>query len=426
MQAVPVMSWMGIVVIAVVLILLIVGGGILIAFLFGGGNKTSGQKIGIGIGLLAFGMFFLVCLGAPFMFFKNMESAESQRRDAVRENLKQIGLALHNYHANNQSDQFGNIPVKSKSDTQKKSATTNIVPVKKTTIRPASPPPMPQKIQPKPIHAKKPVVRKPIEEKPKNTATVKKNIQIETPPDWIAQNIIQREGKTYLVLHSDQFATATEAEANLLQKVKNRIKEHIIIDHKANSPFRMDVFDDHCDLYGKETKGRTFTTDARYENYSVKTYGNLYDLGFAKVNHQARLTVPRHAIPGHLGKSAWHIPEAVLQQTLKRQYDETVHRSTDKHEFKMHRAHAQILISEKDLAFTWQALQGYASHREEKIAANTIWNAGWLLGIITVWLGTIATYLRVDTLTKGAYRNRLRLAGAAIVASTLFVIPFIN
>ncbi|VAX38506.1 hypothetical protein MNBD_PLANCTO02-3389, partial [hydrothermal vent metagenome] len=121
------------------------------------------------------------------------------------------------------------------------------------------------------------------------------------------------------------------------------------------------------------------------------------------------------AMPAHFNKTTWRIPESILRQAIKKQYDETIQRSTENHKFKMHRLHGQVYITEKELAFAWRSIQKGLMQEEKLIANENISYFGILLGMFTLLLGTIATYLRVDTLTNGTYRNRLRFAGTAVV-----------
>ncbi len=338
------------------------------------GRKSSASKIGITIAVMGFGMFFLLCMGGAFLFvFSESSSVSAPQEPPFDEQMAP------------KSD----LPVARKEPF-----------FPQQTVTPAQ---------------KKPVKKQAAK---KTTATVKEDIKIKTTPQWIQKNETKQRGKKHLILHSGQFATTAEAEADLLKKVELQIKKQLHMSNEENASFRLEAYDNYCDIYGMQN-GRHETmgtvSHLSHNRYRVRIYGNLYGMGFSKSNGTVILTVPRSAMPAHFNKTTWRIPKSILRQAIKKRFDETIQRSTENHKFKMHRLHGQVYISEKELAFAWRSIQKVVVQNEKNITKENVWISGILLGMLTLLLGTIATYLRVDTLTNGTYRNRLRFAGTAVV-----------
>ena len=53
----------------------------------------------------------------------------------------------------------------------------------------------------------------------------------------------------------------------------------------------------------------------------------------------------------------------------------------------------------------------------EQVVTQRLWMIGGLVALLTLITGTVAAYFRLDTLSGGAYRNRLKLAAVALIVS---------
>lgn len=76
----------------------------------------------------------------------------------------------------------------------------------------------------------------------------------------------------------------------------------------------------------------------------------------------------------------------------------------------MYRVHARIDLN----AQLADALQNFA---RDKTVDRRLMSLGGLLGLVTLMLGTAASYFRLDDATNGAYRKRLKLAAVALIAA---------
>ncbi|VAX38181.1 hypothetical protein MNBD_PLANCTO02-680, partial [hydrothermal vent metagenome] len=232
------------------------------------GRKISASKIGITITVMAFGMFFSLCVGIPFLAFFESSSVSVQQEPSFDEQMAP------------KSD----LPVARK----------------------------------EPFFAPKtvtPAQTKPLKKQTEKTTTaaVKEEIKIKTAPQWIKKDEIKQGRKRYLILHSDQFATTAEAKTDLLKKIESQIKKQLHIRHddrygeNAHSKFRMEVHDNYCRIVNERSKdgGISYSQNG----YQVTTDGHLYGMGFSTLNDTVILTVPRSAMPAHFNKTTWRIPE---------------------------------------------------------------------------------------------------------------------
>lgn len=109
----------------------------------------------------------------------------------------------------------------------------------------------------------------------------------------------------------------------------------------------------------------------------------------------------------------WTVPVSLIREHA---VGEFVGEELDKDFGKMYRAHLRLKLD---------ASVRRAVHESwhEQIAQYRLKGFGGALGAVTLVLGTIAGYLKLDDLTSGQFRTRLKLAAAAVLAaSTLLAV----
>jgi hypothetical protein len=100
----------------------------------------------------------------------------------------------------------------------------------------------------------------------------------------------------------------------------------------------------------------------------------------------------------------------VKRKAVKKTFVEPIQRSTGLNDFSVVRVYHQVELSDH----VRDAI--YPSWRRQ-IVDGRLWVLGGILGFITLMLGTSATYLRLDMLTKGNYRRRLKLASVSLIVA---------
>ena len=113
----------------------------------------------------------------------------------------------------------------------------------------------------------------------------------------------------------------------------------------------------------------------------------------------------RHGDQGH-----WTIPPALVQDAIRHRHVEPITHTTGTVDFEVYRVHTQVVIDpplRAELHNVWR----------EQISQRRLWTLGCLLGFVTLIIGAGAAYLRLDLLTQGAYRRRLKLATVALIAA---------
>lgn len=113
----------------------------------------------------------------------------------------------------------------------------------------------------------------------------------------------------------------------------------------------------------------------------------------------------------------WSIPESFISsQAIRQRYVERLTRETEKHTFDVRRMSALLEITPDLRRQVYEIWRGQAVERR-------LWHLGGLVGLATLVLATIASYLRLDARTSGAYRGRLKLAaGLLITVGSLVVV----
>lgn len=139
---------------------------------------------------------------------------------------------------------------------------------------------------------------------------------------------------------------------------------------------------------------------------------------FAKVD-RARQNVLREAVRvvlkdfqrTHNGLGSWTLPDALVQQhAVRQEYVEEIARTTDLNTFLVYRVYYQVELSPTVRAAVFENWRG-------QTVTSRLWMLGGLLGFVTLMLGTTATYLRLDAMTNGAYRRRLKLASVSLLVA---------
>lgn len=120
-----------------------------------------------------------------------------------------------------------------------------------------------------------------------------------------------------------------------------------------------------------------------------------------------------HPVNGVTGE--WHVSlDDVRRHAMLRVFDETKETDFGSFTAPMRRVYLQVELSPEVRA------KLYPSWREH-VVTHRLWVLGTLVGLLTLMLGTSAAYFRLDSLTNGLYRRRLKLAAVSlIVAGGLF------
>ncbi len=103
----------------------------------------------------------------------------------------------------------------------------------------------------------------------------------------------------------------------------------------------------------------------------------------------------------------WPVPDAVVRRAYGNVYQEVKDGEFDS---KVYRRYVQLKLTPEirsRMLRPWQA----AKAQDHLISLCTA------LGVITLLLGTTAAYLRLDGMTQGAYRGRLKLASLSLITA---------
>ena len=113
----------------------------------------------------------------------------------------------------------------------------------------------------------------------------------------------------------------------------------------------------------------------------------------------------------HNAQGRWILYRSLVKrEAVKKTFVEPIQRSTGVNDFSVVRVYHQVELSDnvRDAVFPiWRS----------QIVDGRLWILGGLLGFITLMLGTAATYLRLDMLTSGNYRRRLKLASVSLIVA---------
>jgi hypothetical protein len=153
---------------------------------------------------------------------------------------------------------------------------------------------------------------------------------------------------------------------------------------------------------------RQYSTRAEAEQEVLAVAADLFQKDFEQ----------DHAMTG---LDRWRIsPDDVRRHAVVRSFDEVLETDFGSFTAPMHRLHVQVELS--------PAVQAhfYPEWRQH-VVAHRLWILGGLVGLVTLILGTSSTYFRLDSLTNGLYRRRLKVAATSlIVAGGLFAVFLIR
>jgi hypothetical protein len=139
----------------------------------------------------------------------------------------------------------------------------------------------------------------------------------------------------------------------------------------------------------------------------------------------AELKVKEYFHRDHPYKGHWTLPANFVDvqsnhSLFPKQFVEPIDRTVGTHSFRVQRVHALLSLSpqvREDLYPKWR----------EQIVGRRLWSLGGIAGMLTLVVGSIAGYLRLDAATKGSYRRRLKLATVSlIVAGGLAAATFVT
>ncbi len=107
----------------------------------------------------------------------------------------------------------------------------------------------------------------------------------------------------------------------------------------------------------------------------------------------------------------WRVPiEMVQAHAVRQEYIEKQDRDFGRFTAPMYRVHLQLRLSPRlhdKFREPWQAY----------VVERRLWGLGSVFGLLTLLTATMTSYLRLDALTAGAYRRRLKLAAVSLIAA---------
>lgn len=107
----------------------------------------------------------------------------------------------------------------------------------------------------------------------------------------------------------------------------------------------------------------------------------------------------------------WTIPEPFLRdRVVRRRHVEQFVRGSAESPFLVRRLHAEVELSpavRDELRPTWR----------RQIVEPRLWSLGTVAGLLALACGATAGYLRLDALTQGQYRRRLKAAAVGLIVS---------
>ena len=104
------------------------------------------------------------------------------------------------------------------------------------------------------------------------------------------------------------------------------------------------------------------------------------------------------------------IDNTILEPLVRDQYTETVTRDVAGQDVHLYRVHLLVMVDKDNrerLRGVWRSAE--AEHR--------LWYVGGFAGMLMLVVGTVFTYLKLDTSTRGYYSGRLMLAAAAFLGA---------
>ena len=111
----------------------------------------------------------------------------------------------------------------------------------------------------------------------------------------------------------------------------------------------------------------------------------------------------------HSAAGDWRLPVALVKrEAIRQEYVETITRETELNSFQVYRVYYQLELSP-------QVRKAVFTSWRNQIVEKRLWILGSLVGFVALVLGTTATYLRLDALTGGLYRRRLKLASVSLL-----------
>ena len=115
----------------------------------------------------------------------------------------------------------------------------------------------------------------------------------------------------------------------------------------------------------------------------------------------------QHGLP-----QTWTLPDSVLAdaQIIPRRHIETISRESGNVTFNVYRVWWEV-------AFTPEAMEQLEPVWKDQIVTSRLWSLGDLAALLTLLAGAATSYLRLDTLTGGRYRQRLKFAAVLLVVA---------
>jgi hypothetical protein len=113
----------------------------------------------------------------------------------------------------------------------------------------------------------------------------------------------------------------------------------------------------------------------------------------------------------HPYQGAWTLPAEFLKaRAVRHSFVQTIDHDFGRFTGRMYRAYVQLKLSPEVRE------QAHGIWREQ-IVEQRLLLLGRLIGFVTLLLALVAGYFRLDALTKGAYRGRLKLAASAVAVA---------
>ncbi len=128
---------------------------------------------------------------------------------------------------------------------------------------------------------------------------------------------------------------------------------------------------------------------------------------FNKAAQMVELELDRDSVSG----ANWSVPSEILRNhCIRDRYVEKVERQMGSVTAELYRVHLLVQLSPK----TREKLNDIWA---QQVVENRMWVLGSFVGLATLILGTISSYFRLDALTQGSFRGRLKLASVSIISA---------
>lgn len=215
----------------------------------------------------------------------------------------------------------------------------------------------------------------------------------DSAPVWVRQRAVRLNSGTLFVLTSKQYATIEQGDAELLPTV------HDLIQRYFHSAAFEDLAREPDPAHPPAAHTPIALTARRVEAHAVGSFH--WRLGQPP-------PVPQSS--PHPWRGEWRVPQQVLDTAVVQRYVEPIQHDFGRFTGEMYRVHWQVQLAPE------LRERLYAPWREQ-IVERRLGILVAFFGLVSLMLSAAAIYYRLDSLTAGAYRLRLKFAAFAVMAA---------